>query len=101
MVLTIEPGCYFVDHLIDSALADPELSRFVVRDRIEEFRGFGGVRIEDDIIITETGLEMMSIVPREVVVMLQINPFTVTPITVVLTYSGYFDTSCKSYEVSL
>ena len=66
MVLTIEPGCYFVDHLINEALEDAELKRFIVRARIEEFRGFGGVRIEDDIIITETGLELMSVVSRQV-----------------------------------
>jgi len=65
-VLTIEPGCYFVDFLIDRALADPELSKFIVEDRINEYRGTGGVRIEDDIIITETGYECMSIVPRTV-----------------------------------
>ena len=66
MCLTIEPGCYFIDFLIDRALADPEISRFLVAERINQFRGTGGVRIEDDILVTETGAELMSIVPRTV-----------------------------------
>ena len=80
-VLTIEPGCYFIDFLIDRALADPELNRFIllkcqyilysflllrfiVEERINAYRGTGGVRIEDDIIINANGAELMSIVPR-------------------------------------
>lgn len=66
MVLTIEPGCYFIDFLMDRALADPELSRFIVADRLNEYRGTGGVRIEDDVIVHQDHTELMSIVPRTV-----------------------------------
>jgi len=50
----------------DTALTDPEIGKFFVPEKIEEYRGFGGVRIEDDIIITKDGCEVMSIVPRTV-----------------------------------
>ncbi len=66
MCLTIEPGCYFIDHLLDKALADPDLSKFLVKDKIGEYRGFGGVRIEENVIITNTGVEIMSTVPRTI-----------------------------------
>merc|ERR1711976_1011458 len=66
MVLTIEPGCYFINHLLDQAVKDPKLNKFLVMDKIDEFRGFGGVRIEDDILVTKDGCENMAIVPRTV-----------------------------------
>ena len=66
MVLTIEPGIYFGDYNLDTALADPALSRFMVPEVIARYRGFGGVRIEDDIVITDDGMELMTDVPRTV-----------------------------------
>uniref|UniRef100_A0A0L8HN83 Xaa-Pro dipeptidase n=1 Tax=Octopus bimaculoides TaxID=37653 RepID=A0A0L8HN83_OCTBM len=66
MVLTIEPGIYFNNVLLDAALADPNQAKFLVASVIDEYRNSGGVRIEDDVIVTDDGVEMMTNVPRTV-----------------------------------
>lgn len=66
MVLTIEPGIYFIDALLDQALNNPEQAEFLVAEEIEKYRNFGGVRIEDDIAVTSDGMELLTCVPRTV-----------------------------------
>eukprot|EP01083_Nonionella_stella_P165436 550340_1 len=64
MFLTVEPGCYFIDSLLDAALADPTLNCFINADVLKRFRGAGGVRLEDDVMVTENGIENFTKVPR-------------------------------------
>jgi len=66
MVITVEPGLYFIDANLDPALKDPVLSKFLNAEKLARFRNFGGVRIEDDIIILENGVENMTKLPRTV-----------------------------------
>uniref|UniRef100_A0A3Q3JV90 Xaa-Pro dipeptidase n=1 Tax=Monopterus albus TaxID=43700 RepID=A0A3Q3JV90_MONAL len=66
MVLTVEPGIYFINHLLDQALANPVQSCFINNQVLARFRGFGGVRIEDDITVTADGVELLTCVPRTV-----------------------------------
>lgn len=53
-ILTIEPGLYFIKSLL-ADLKNSANGSSINWDRIEEFRPFGGIRIEDDIAVTETG----------------------------------------------
>ena len=66
MYITVEPGCYFGDHQMNAVLADPIRSAFVNAPMLARFRGFGGVRIEDDILVTATGCENFTHAPRTV-----------------------------------
>ncbi|KAG7242586.1 hypothetical protein INR49_020299 [Caranx melampygus] len=66
MVLTVEPGIYFINHLLDQALANSTQSCFINNEVLARFRGFGGVRIEDDIAVTASGVELLTCVPRTV-----------------------------------
>ena len=54
-VFTIEPGIYFVPALIDKWRSEGLHTDFIAYDRVEEFRDFGGMRIEDDVLVTQEG----------------------------------------------
>jgi Xaa-Pro aminopeptidase len=58
-VMTVEPGIYFIPALIDQWKAEGKALDFVAYDKLEAYRGFGGVRIEDDILVTKDGVRIL------------------------------------------
>lgn len=58
-VMTIEPGIYFITELIDIWKAEQKNAEFINYNKVESFRDFGGIRIEDDILVTEQGVKML------------------------------------------
>merc|ERR1712196_758413 len=66
MVVTVEPGIYFIPHLMENLKKDEKCSKFVNMDVLARFEGFGGVRLEDGVIITDNGVRNMSTGPRTV-----------------------------------
>ena len=69
-VITNEPGIYFIPALIEKWKAEKINTDFINFDRLESYLGFGGIRLEDDILVTETGSEILGdripITPDEV-----------------------------------
>src|ERR1700733_188821 len=58
-VVTVEPGIYFIDQLLDAARADTRASK-INWSRVASLRKFGGIRIEDNVAITDTGCENLT-----------------------------------------
>lgn len=55
LVLTVEPGIYFIPELIDRWRAEGRYKEFINYDAVEKFKNFSGIRIEDNVLITEDG----------------------------------------------
>lgn len=64
MMLTIEPGLYFIPALLDPAFEDEKYSAHLNRKKITDLFGFGGIRIEDNVLVREDGIENMTTVPK-------------------------------------
>ena len=69
-VITNEPGIYFIPALIDQWKAEKQHADFINFDRLDDYRDFGGIRLEDDLLITENSCEIIGtripITPEEI-----------------------------------
>jgi Xaa-Pro aminopeptidase len=54
-VLTVEPGVYFIEPLIEQWRSEGRHARFIDYDAVADYEGFGGIRIEDDVLVTPDG----------------------------------------------
>jgi len=54
-VVTVEPGIYFIPQLIANWKKEKKHTKFINYKKVEEYLDFGGIRIEDDIIVTQKG----------------------------------------------
>ncbi|XP_078439353.1 metallopeptidase M24 family protein isoform X2 [Wolffia australiana] len=64
MVITVEPGCYFIDALLLPAMEDADKSKYFNHREISRFRGFGGIRIESNVLVTAGGCRNLTNCPR-------------------------------------
>ncbi len=58
-VITVEPGIYFIPQLIDQWQAEDRCGQFIDYDKVQTYRDFHGVRIEDNIVVTTDGCRVL------------------------------------------
>jgi len=58
-VLTNEPGLYFIPALIDQWKSEGKFTDFINYSKVETYKDFGGIRIEDDILVTNDGCKVL------------------------------------------
>ena len=65
--ITVEPGVYFIPALIDRWASEKRHASFIDYAAVQKYRGFGGVRIEDDLLITANGSRVLGTpIPKSV-----------------------------------
>ena len=66
-VMTVEPGIYFIAQLIDRWRAQKKFEAFINYDKVETFKGFGGVRVEDNVLVTKEGARVLGpLIPKSI-----------------------------------
>jgi Xaa-Pro dipeptidase len=58
-VFTVEPGIYFIPQLIDQWKSGGKFKEFINYNKVEDWKDFGGIRIEDNVLITEKGHQLL------------------------------------------
>jgi Xaa-Pro aminopeptidase len=62
-VFTVEPGLYFIPDLMDRWQAEGRFPEFIDYAKLQAFRGFGGIRLEEDFLMTPGGARLLG--PRK------------------------------------
>lgn len=65
-VVTNEPGIYFCSFILEPAMKDEKHKKYINKDVLEKYWAVGGVRIEDDVLITEDGYENLTEVEKTI-----------------------------------